>query len=37
MPAYQLPSIDKIAEALGGDVTNGEALVPGPGHSAEDR
>src|SRR5262249_30707495 len=35
MPA--LPSIDKIAEALGGDVTNGEALVPGPGHSAEDR
>jgi hypothetical protein len=37
MPAYHLPSIDKIAEALGGDVTNGEALVPGPGHSAEDR
>ena len=37
MPAYHLPSIDKIAEALGGDVANGEALVPGPGHSAEDR
>src|SRR5262249_11043806 len=37
MPAYQLPSIDKIAEALGGDATNGGALVPGPGHSAEDR
>jgi hypothetical protein len=37
MPAYHLPSINKIAEALGGDVVNGEALVPGPGHSAEDR
>ena len=37
MPAYQLPSIDKIAEALGGEVVNGEALVPGPGHSAKDR
>jgi hypothetical protein len=37
MPACHLPSIDKIAEALGGDVTNGKALVPGPGHSAEDR
>jgi len=37
MPAYHLPSINKIAEALGGDVANGEALVPGPGHSAEDR
>src|SRR6516165_2389034 len=37
MPACHLPSIDKIAEALGGDVTNGGALVPGPGHSAEDR
>jgi hypothetical protein len=37
MPAYHLPSINKIAEALGGDVVNREALVPGPGHSAEDR
>src|SRR5215831_4891095 len=37
MSAYHLPSIEKIAEALGGDVTNGEALVPGPGHTAEDR
>ena len=37
MAACHLPLIDKIAEALGGDVTNGEALVPGPGHSAEDR
>src|SRR5262249_38194060 len=32
-----LPSINKIAEVFGGDVANGEALVPGPGHSAEDR
>jgi hypothetical protein len=32
-----LPSINKVAEILGGDVTGGEALVPGPGHSAEDR
>ena len=27
----------KIAELLGGDVSSGEAHVPGPGHSAEDR
>ena len=32
-----LPSINKIAEILGGDVAGGEALVPGPGHSAQDR
>jgi hypothetical protein len=32
-----LPSIDKIAQIMGGDVTGSEALVPGPGHSAEDR
>jgi len=32
-----LPSINKIAEVLGGDVTGGEVLAPGPGHSAEDR
>src|SRR5262245_13086428 len=37
MLAYHLPSIHKIAEALGGDVANGEVLGPGPGHSAEDR
>jgi Toprim-like len=37
MPAYDLPSINEIADVLGGDVVNGEALVPGPGHSAEDR
>jgi hypothetical protein len=37
MPVYHLPSINQIAEALGGGVTNGEALVPGPGHSPEDR
>src|SRR4051812_22604497 len=32
-----LPSIDRIATALGGDVAGGEVLVPGPGHSATDR
>jgi hypothetical protein len=32
-----LPSINRIAEVLGGDVTGGEARVPGPGHSAKDR
>src|SRR5262245_20033843 len=37
MPAYHLPSIDRIAEALGGDVINGQVLAPGPGHSAKDR
>ena len=37
MPAYDLPSIDKIAEALGGYVINGQVLAPGPGHSAKDR
>src|SRR5262245_57497669 len=31
------PSINKVAEILGGEVTGGEALVPGPGHSVEDR
>jgi hypothetical protein len=35
--ALALPSINKVAELLGGDVSNNEALVPGPGHSAEDR
>jgi Toprim-like len=37
MLAYDLRSIDKIAEALGGEVTNGQVLAPGPGHSAKDR
>jgi Protein of unknown function (DUF3631) len=32
-----IPSIEKIAAMLGGEVSGGEALVPGPGHSAEDR
>jgi Protein of unknown function (DUF3631) len=32
-----LPSIEKIAAMLGGRVSGGEALVPGPGHSVEDR
>jgi Protein of unknown function (DUF3631) len=37
MSSSVLPSIKRIAEILGGDVSGGEALVPGPGHSAEDR
>src|ERR1700731_2978284 len=37
MPASHLPTINKIAEALGGVVANGQARVPGPGHGAEDR
>jgi hypothetical protein len=32
-----LPSIDEIAAALGGDVSAGEVLAPGPGHSPADR
>jgi len=32
-----LPSINRIAQIMGGDVARGEVLVPGPGHSAEDR
>src|SRR5262249_16747284 len=32
-----LPSINRIAQIMGGDVAGAEALVPGPGHSAEDR
>jgi len=32
-----LPSIEKIAELLGGDVHGAEVFCPGPGHSAADR
>jgi uncharacterized protein DUF3631 len=32
-----LPSINRVAEILGGEATGSEALVPGPGHSTEDR
>jgi hypothetical protein len=32
-----LPSLEKIAAALGGDVSNGQVLCPGPEHSAADR
>jgi hypothetical protein len=32
-----LPSFDKIATALGGEVSAGEVLAPGPGHSPADR
>jgi hypothetical protein len=32
-----LPSIDTIATALGGEVSAGQVLAPGPGHSPADR
>ena len=31
------PNLDRIAAALGGDISGGEVLAPGPGHSAGDR
>src|SRR5262245_19008430 len=34
---HKLPTIDRIAELLGGDVGSGEVLCPGPNHSATDR
>ena len=37
MTTAGLPSIEKIAELLGGDVQGGQVLCPGPGHSAGDR
>lgn len=30
-------SLPQIAKALGGDISNGQVLAPGPGHSAKDR
>jgi hypothetical protein len=35
--SLNLPSINRIAQIMGGDVAGAEALVPGPGHSPEDR
>src|SRR6516225_3193621 len=35
--SFVLPSINKIAQLLGGEVTGEEVLAPGPGHSAQDR
>jgi uncharacterized protein DUF3631/Toprim domain-containing protein len=32
-----LPALETIAELLGGDISNGEVLCPGPGHSETDR
>ena len=32
-----LPPLAKIAELLGGEVSGGQVLCPGPGHSAGDR
>ena len=31
------PSLEEIAQALSGGITNGQVLAPGPGHSAQDR
>lgn len=31
------PSLNDIARALGGEVTGGQVLAPGPGHSPQDR
>jgi putative DNA primase/helicase len=30
-------TVNRIAEALGGEVSGGQVLAPGPGHSAQDR
>jgi 5S rRNA maturation endonuclease (ribonuclease M5) len=30
-------TLDQLAQALGGDVVNGQVLAPGPGHSPKDR
>lgn len=35
--AHQLPSIERVAELLGGEACGEQVLAPGPGHSAEDR
>jgi hypothetical protein len=35
--AHQLPSIERAAELLGGEVSGKQVLAPGPGHSGEDR
>jgi putative DNA primase/helicase len=32
-----LHSLKEIARALGGEVSNGQVLCPGPGHSQQDR
>lgn len=31
------PSLSEIAQALGGEVSEGQVIAPGPGHSARDR
>jgi putative DNA primase/helicase len=30
-------TLEEIARALGGDISNGQVLAPGPGHSPKDR
>jgi putative DNA primase/helicase len=38
MSVYPAPlSLAKLADALGGEVTGGQVLAPGPGHSPQDR
>ena len=37
MTTAGLPSIQKIAELLGGEVSGGQVLCPGPAHGAGDR
>jgi hypothetical protein len=37
MAADTLLSPQQLARALGGDISNGQVLAPGPGHSAADR
>jgi hypothetical protein len=32
-----MPGLQELAAALGGEVSNGQALCPGPGHSPKDR
>jgi len=33
----ELLNLQRLACALGGDISNGQVLAPGPGHSAADR
>jgi 5S rRNA maturation endonuclease (ribonuclease M5) len=37
MSVASLPSIERVAELLDGEVSGGQVLCPGPGHSAGDR
>ena len=37
MTTADLPSINQIAALLGGEISGGQVLCPGPGHAAGDR